>query len=135
LLYRLAAYFGDVAGDAVVAACEAAGDAAGAVLAAGAALAAGEATGTGVGVASGAVDCRTECEPVTPGSESINAKSMKPAAAPIVIFDRMLAVPRGPNAVLETLLENRSPAPDLPGCNNTTTTRIMHERINNPYKV
>ena len=135
LLYRLAAYFGEVAGDAFVAACEAAGDAAGAVLAAGAALAAGEATGAGVGVASGAVDCKTECEPVTPGSESISAKSMKPAAAPIVIFDKMLAVPRGPNAVLETLLENRSPAPDLPGCNNTTTTRIMQERINSPYKV
>jgi hypothetical protein len=59
---------------------------------------------------------------------------MKPAAAPIVIFERMLAVPLGPNAVLETLLENRSPAPDFPGCNRTTTTRITHERINSPYK-
>ena len=129
------AYFGEVAGDAVVAACEAAGDAAGAVLAAGAALAAGEATGAGVGVASGAVDCKTECEPVTPGSESINAKSIKPAAAPIVILERMLAVPRGPNAVLDTLLENRSPAPDLPGCNSTTITKTTQDRINSPYKV
>jgi hypothetical protein len=60
---------------------------------------------------------------------------MKPAAAPIVIFERMLAVPRGPNAVLETLLENRSPAPDLPGCNNTTTTRIRHAKMNSPYKM
>jgi hypothetical protein len=53
----------------------------------------------------------------------------------MVIFERMLAVPRGPKAVLETLLENRSPAPDLPGCNSTTTTRIMQDRINSPYKV
>jgi hypothetical protein len=60
---------------------------------------------------------------------------MNPAAAPMVIFERMLAVPRGPNAVLETLLEKRSPAPDLPGCNSTTTTRTMQARINNPYKV
>ena len=111
------------------AACEAAGEATGAE------VAAGDATGAGVGVASGAVDCKTEWEPVTPGSESINAKSINPAAAPIVIFERMLAVPRGPNAVLETLLENRSPAPDLPGCSNTTTTRMTQERINNPYRM
>jgi len=121
-------YF-DAAGDALTAAPgDVAGDAAGT------AVAAGDATGAGVGVASGAVDCSTECEPVTPGSDSINAKSMKPAAAPIVIFERMLAVPLGPNAVLETLLENRSPAPDFPGCKRTTTTRITHERINSPYK-
>ena len=98
-------------------------------------LEAGDAAGTGVGVASGAVDCKTEWEPVTPGSESINAKSIKPAAAPIVIFDRMLAVPRGPNAALDTLLEKRSPAPDLPGCNSTTITNTTHDRINSPYKV
>jgi len=60
-----------------------------------------------VGVASEAVDCKTEWEPVTPGSESIKAKSIKPAAAPIVIFERILAVPRGPNAVLDTLLEKQ----------------------------
>jgi hypothetical protein len=123
-------YFGEPAGEAlVVAACEAAGEAAGAT------LAAGEATGAAVGVASASVDCKTEREPVTPGSESISAKSINPAAAPIVIFDRTLAVPRGPNAVLETLLENRSPALDLPGCKSTTTTRMTHERINKPYKM
>jgi hypothetical protein len=94
-----------------------------------------DACGAGVGVASGAVDCKTECEPATPGSDSIKAKSMKPAAAPMVIFERMLAVPRGPNAALETLLEKRSPAPDLPGCSSTTTTRTTHERINSPYKI
>ena len=98
-------------------------------------LATGDGCGAGVGVPSGAPDCKTEWLPVTAGSESINAMSMKAAAAPIVIFDRMLAVPLGPNAVLDTLLENRSPAPDLPGCNSTTTTSTMHAKINSPYKV
>jgi hypothetical protein len=60
---------------------------------------------------------------------------MNAAAAPIVIFERILAVPRGPKAVLDTLLENRSPAPDLPGCSNTTTTNTTHARINSPYKM
>jgi hypothetical protein len=98
-------------------------------------LGAGDGNGAGVGVASGTVDCKTEWEPVTPGSESVSANSMKPAAAPIVIFDKMLAVPRGPNAVLETLLENRSPAPDFPGCKSTTITSTTQDRINSPYKV
>ena len=97
-------------------------------------LATGEACGVGVGVASGALDCRTECVPVTAGKESINAINMNAAAAPIVIFDRMLAVPRGPKAVLETELENRSPAPDFPGCNNTTTTNTMQAKMNSVYK-
>jgi hypothetical protein len=101
-------YFGELAG-----ACDAAGEAAAAGDAAGAVEAAGDAAGTGVG--SGAVDCKTEREPVTPGSDRVNAISMKAAAAPMVTFDNILAVPRGPKAVLETLLEKRSPAPDLPG--------------------
>jgi hypothetical protein len=50
-----------------------------------------------------------------PGSDNINAMSMKAAAAPIVIFASKLAVPRGPNAVLERLLENKAPASALPG--------------------
>ena len=112
------------------AAGEAAGEPAGGV--AGASLAAGEACGTGVGTASGAVDCKTEWLPVTPGSESIRATSIKAAAAPIVILERMLAVPLGPNAVLETLAEKRSPAPDLPGCNKMTTTSTMQDKINSP---
>ena len=70
-----------------------------------------------------------------PGSESISAMSMNAAAAPIVILERMLAVPLGPNAVLETLLEKRSPAPDLPGCNKMTTTSTMQAKIKRPYKV
>lgn len=116
-----------------VAAGEAATEAAG--VAAGAMLGAGEATGTGVGVASGVVDCKTEREPVMPGSESISAINMKLAAAPMVIFPSMLAVPRGPNAALDTLLEKRSPAPDLPGCNRITTTSTTQESMNRPYKV
>lgn len=102
--------------------------------AAGAALAAGEACGTGVGMASGA-DCKTERVPVTPGKESIKAISMKLAAAPMVIFAKTLAVPRGPNAVLETLLEKRSPALDLPGCNRMVTTSTTQADMNNPYKM
>ena len=101
----------------------------------GAALAAGDACGTGVGVASGAVDCKTERVPVTPGKESIKAINMKLAAAPIVIFANTLAVPRGPNAVLETLLEKRSPALDLPGCNRIVTTRTTQDNMNSPYKM
>ncbi|HEV2884784.1 MAG TPA: hypothetical protein VGW36_08000 [Pyrinomonadaceae bacterium] len=107
-----------------------AGDAPGA---AGATLGLGDATGTGV--ASGEVDCKTERDPVTPGNDNINAMSMNAAAAPIVIFASTLAVPRGPKAVLETLLEKRSPALDLPGCSKMTTTRTIQANINNPYKV
>jgi hypothetical protein len=95
----------------------------------------GDACGAAVGAASGAVDCKTEWLPVTPGSESISAMSMKAAAAPIVIFERILAVPLGPNAVLETLAENRSPAPDLPGCNKMTTTSTRQAKMNSPYKM
>ena len=98
-------YFGELAGEA---ACDAAGEGAGASEAAGDGCA-------GAGVASGAVDCKTDREPVMPGKESIRAISMKAAAAPMVTFDKILAVPRGPKAVLDTLLEKRSPAPDLPG--------------------
>ncbi len=108
-----------------------AGDAPGA--AAGATLGLGEAAGTGV--ASGAVVCKTERDPVTPGSDSINAMSMNAAAAPMVILESTLAVPRGPKAVLETLLEKRSPALALPGCSKMTTTSTIQARINNPYRM
>jgi hypothetical protein len=108
-----------------------------------AALAAGDAAGTGdgarvgAGVATGsdgASDCSRDRVPVTAGNDNVNAISMKAAAAPIVIFDKTLAVPRGPKAVLDTLLENRSPAPDLPGCKSITTISITHDSMNNPYK-
>ena len=95
----------------------------------------GEGCGVGVGVGTGTVsDCSTVREPDTPGNESISAISMNAAAAPIVIRARMLCVPRGPNAVLETLLVNNAPASALPGCSKTTTIRIRHARTNNPYK-
>jgi hypothetical protein len=66
-------------------------------------------------VLSGVVDCSTECDPVIDGSESINAININAAAAPIVTLANTLAVPRGPKAVLETLLENSAPASDFPG--------------------
>jgi hypothetical protein len=110
-------------------------------------LSKGEAAGNGVAAVAGATDAEgegcgddpapdrsTECDPVIAGCESINAISMKETAAPIVIFARMLAVPRGPNAVLETLLLNIAPASDLPGCKSTTTTSTTQARINMPYK-
>ncbi|MDX6303350.1 MAG: hypothetical protein QOI77_319 [Blastocatellia bacterium] len=108
-----------------------------------AAGAATEAAGAGVGVftagvgvtngaCSGTPDCNTELVPVTIGNESINAKSMNDAAAPIVIFDNNVCVPLGPNAVLETELEKSAPASAFPGCSRTVTTRTMHARINNP---
>jgi hypothetical protein len=72
---------------------------------------------------------------VTAGSDSINAINMNAAAAPIVILANTLAVPRGPNAVLETLLENNAPASDFPGCSKTKMIRTTHERMNKPYRM
>jgi len=94
-----------------------------------------EGAGTGVAAgAAGAYDCSSDRVPVTAGNDNVNAINMKAAAAPMVIFDKTLAVPRGPKAVLDTLLENRSPAPDLPGCKSITTISITHDNMNNPYK-
>ena len=88
-----------------------AGDAAGA---AGDACCAG--AGVGVGVAAGALsDCKTDREPVRIGKPSVSAINMNAAAAPIVIFANKLAVPRGPKAVLDSVLENSAPASALPG--------------------
>ena len=98
--------------------------------------AAADGVGCGVGVAAGAdsgiPDCNTELVPFTNGSDKHNANSMNAAAAPIVILASTLCVPRGPNAVLETELENNAPASALPGCKSTATTRTMQARINNP---
>jgi len=89
----------------------AAGDAAGA---AGEGCCAG--TGVGVGVAAGALsDCNTDREPVRIGKPSVRAINMNAAAAPIVIFANKLAVPRGPKAVLDKVLEKSAPASALPG--------------------
>ena len=119
------------AGEAVVVA-DAAGDAAGEA-AAGVSVATGD--GCGVGVVSISPDCKTERVPVTPGNESVKAINMNAAAAPIVIFASTLAVPRGPNAALDTPPEKRSPALDLPGCNNTATTSTIHASMNRLYKM
>ena len=105
----------------------AAGDAAGA---AGDACCAG--AGVGVAVAVGALsgcDCKTDREPLRIGSPNASAINMNAAAAPIVIFASRLAVPRGPNAVLDKVFEKSAPASALPGCSRITTIRIRHERI------
>ena len=91
--------------------------------------------GAGVGVAVGALagcDCNTDREPLRIGKPSVSAINMNAAAAPIVILARRLAVPRGPKAVLERVLEKSAPASALPGCSRITTIRIMADRINNP---
>ena len=113
-------------------------------------LAEGEAAGEGVGEGAGVTDAEgdacgdddepdpgfnTERDPVIAGCESIKAISMKATAAPIEIFARMLAVPRGPKAVLETLLVNSAPASDFPGCKSTATTSTTQARIKRPYKM
>ena len=135
-------FAGDVGGDAFGAVdADAFGavddDAAGAVdgEATGAAGRLTGAAGEGVGVAEGAVagvDDNTEREPLRLCKPSASAISMNAAAAPIVIFANRLAVPRGPNAVLDNVFENKAPASALPGCSKTTTIRIRHERMNNP---
>ncbi len=85
----------------------AAGDAAGACCAG---------AGVGVGVAAGVLsDCKTEREPVRIGKPSASAINMNATAAPIVIFANRLAVPRGPKAVLDNVLEKSAPASALPG--------------------
>ena len=107
-------------------------------------LAAGEAAGAageaccsgvaaGVGVAAGAVsDCNTDREPVSIGNPNVSAINMNAAAAPIVIFAKRLAVPRGPKAVLDRVLEKSAPASALPGCSRITTIKTKHARINSP---
>ena|ERR1035437_9884858 len=83
--------------------------------------------------ASGLLD-RTETFPVRAGIDSNRAESMNMAAAPIVTFERTVAVPRGANAELETLLVKRAPASVLPGCKRTAATNTRQERKNSPYK-
>jgi len=124
---------GDDAGF-TVAAADADGVAAGVVagVAAGVAVADGEGDGDATGTVA---DCNTEFEPVSPGSANNNASSMNEIAAPIVILAKIFCVPRGPNAVLETLLVNKAPASALPGCNRTTTTSTRQDRMKRVYRV
>ena len=91
----------------------AAGEAAGA---AGEACCAGAGVGVAVGAGAGALsDSRTDREPLSIGRPSVSAINMNAAAAPIVIFARRLAVPRGPKAVLDNVFEKSAPASALPG--------------------
>ena len=90
--------------------------------------------GFGLGLATGAAgaDCNTDREPVRIGKPSASAININATAAPIVIFASRLAVPRGPNAVLDSVFENNAPASALPGCSKITTIRIKHDRMNSP---
>jgi hypothetical protein len=76
----------------------------------------------------------TETLPVNAGIARNKAESMNVAAAAIVTFESTVAVPRGLNAELDTLLVNSAPASVLPGCSNTAATSTRHDRKNNPYK-
>ena len=75
---------------------------------------------------------KTETSPVKAGMASNKAEIIKTVAATIVIFDKTVAVPRGPKAALETLLVKSAPASVFPGCSKTLATRTRHERKNNP---
>jgi hypothetical protein len=90
-------------------------------------------TGTSVAVSGFAES--TETLPVSAGIAKRSADNMKAIAAPIVIFDNTVAVPRGANAELDTLLVNRAPASVLPGCSKTAATKTKQERKNIPYKI
>lgn len=76
----------------------------------------------------------TETFPVTAGIEINRAERKNNVAATIVNFDKTVAVPLGPNAVLEILLVKRAPASVFPGCSKTAATRTMQERKKIVYK-
>jgi hypothetical protein len=67
-----------------------------------------------VSVVSGLLE-RTDTPPFNAGIASISADSMKTVAAIIVVFDKTVAVPRVPKALLEMLLVNNAPASVFPG--------------------
>jgi hypothetical protein len=83
---------------------------------------------------SSATESSTDTFPCNAGNEIRKATIIKVAAAAIVIFDRTEAVPRGPNAALETLLVNNAPASVLPGCSNTEPISVMQAIKNKAYK-
>ncbi len=76
---------------------------------------------------------KTEILPLSAGIARNSADSMNVVAATMVTLDKTVAVPRGLNAELETLLVKSAPASVLPGCNNTAATSTRHERKNIPY--
>ncbi len=58
---------------------------------------------------------RTETSPVIAGIAKSRAENIKTIAALMVSLDKTVAVPRGPKALLETLLVKSAPASVLPG--------------------
>jgi hypothetical protein len=103
--------------------------------------AAGEAVvlAAGVGVATGAgcslVESITELAPRKPGTASNRAVNIKAEAAPMVIFDKIVCVPRAPKAVVETELAKSAPASALPGCNSTDTINTTQDSRNKANKI
>lgn len=89
------------------------------------------ADGAVVSVTGSATVSSTETPPRSAGSEIRNAETMNTDAATIVIFARIVAVPRGLKAELEILLVKSAPASVLPGCKRTDAIRTMHEIKNN----
>jgi hypothetical protein len=71
-------------------------------------------------------DSSTETPPCNAGIEIKKAETIKTVAAMIVILESTDAVPRGPNAALDTLLVNNAPASVFPGCSSTDPTSTMH---------
>lgn len=74
---------------------------------------------------------KTEISPVKAGIASNNAESIKQVAATMVTFERTVAVPRGPKALLETLLVKSAPASVLPGWSKTLPIKLTQDRKNN----
>ncbi len=78
-------------------------------------------------VAASGLAFKTETFPCKAGIEMNSADSIKRVAAAIVIFDKTVAVPRGPKAELEILLVKSAPASVFPGCNSTETMSAKQE--------
>lgn len=91
----------------------------------------GDTDGAGVAVIGGALCVsRTERVPKS-GSDKTKPIIINAAAAIMVILDSRVAVPRGPNAVLETALVNSAPASALPGWSKIETISTTHANRNN----
>ena len=104
------------------------------VCASGTGVASADAAGVGVASTASSLPERTDWLPLNAGIEIIRADSINTIAAPMVNFASTDAVPRGANAVLETLLVNRAPASVLPGCSSTDAISMKHEMKNKAYR-
>ncbi len=74
---------------------------------------------------------KTELPPCNAGIAINRAESIKTVAATIVIFDKIVCVPRGPSAPLEILLVKSAPASVLPGCKSTEKINAIQDVKNN----